>query len=174
MYTSVLGGEWMLSNISLYLLARLMGWEEQGKQNCTSNATQAEQKFWNYDPLGKKRLEMIPLVRSGRFSWRCFLWNDCICNAGRAEVLELWSPRWETGVFSEGIFCKMIAFATPTRCSCSGRLPLAYPEILFGGSQIEQGVNFMNYICIIIYVYMLASICQIRQFLNCLKILANL
>ena len=26
--------------------------------------------------------------------------------------------------------------------------PLAYPEILFGGGQIEQRVNFMNYISI--------------------------
>ena len=32
-------------------------------------------------------------------------------------------------------------------------MALAYPEILFGGGQIEQRVNFMNYIYIMICIY---------------------
>ena len=50
-----------------------------------------------------------------------------------------------------------------------GREALAYPEILFGGGQIMQRVNFMNYIYIIIDIYMLASICQIKQRVNCIN-----
>ena len=98
MYTSVLGGEWMLSNISLYLLARLMGWEEEGKANCTSNATQAEQRFWNYDPLGEK---------TGAFD------QDISCKIrGKQRFYNSHLLGKKTAPLNEEISCKMVAFVT--------------------------------------------------------------
>ena len=46
--------------------------------------------------------------------------------------------------FLDSFFCSYVVSV------CSS--PLAQPEILFGGDQIEQRVNCINYICIHIYI----------------------